>query len=102
MGNQYEVVLHETAERELDNLPSDVRSDLIQQIQQAAAMKQPTEHSKVKPLRDTNGLFRFRVGSYRALGDLDLPHLRILAIGERDGFYENEKFKAIDRAGDSI
>jgi mRNA-degrading endonuclease RelE of RelBE toxin-antitoxin system len=102
MGEQYEIVLHETAERELDTLPADVRSELIQQIKQAASLKQPTEHSNVKPLRDTNGLFRFRVGNYRAVGDLDLPHLRVLAVGERDGFYKNKKFDAIDRAGDSI
>lgn len=98
----YEILLHETAEKELDSLPDEVRSELIQQIKQASNLKQPTEHSNVKPLRDTNGLFRFRVGQYRAVGDLDLPHLRILAIGKRDGFHKNKKFDAIDRATDSI
>jgi mRNA-degrading endonuclease RelE of RelBE toxin-antitoxin system len=98
----YEIILHETAERELNDLPDDVRDDLTRQIKEASNLKQPTEHSNVKPLRDTNGLFRFRVGSYRAVGDLDLPHLRILAVGERDGFYKNKKFDAIDRATDSI
>jgi len=102
MGEQYNIILHETAERELDSIPDEPRSDFIQLFKQASKLQQPTSHSNVKPLRDTDGLFRFRVSNYRALGDLDLPNLRILAVGKREGFYEKKKHEAIDRATDSI
>jgi len=102
MGEQYQIILHETAEKELDSIPEEPRSTFIQQFKQASKLQQPTSHSNVKPLRNTDGLFRFRAGNYRALGDLDLPHLRILAVGKREEFYETKKHKAIDRATDSI
>lgn len=100
--SEYQIILHESAQRELDAMPSETRDKLTTQIKDAAQRKQPTNHPNVKPLRETNGLFRFRAGDYRAVGDLDLPHLRILAIGEREGFYEDKKYTAMERATDSI
>ena len=102
MQPAYSIILHESAQNELDTIPAQARSTLKTKIQEASQHKQPSDHSCAKPLRNTDGLFRLREGDYRCLCKLETPHLMVLAVGEREGFYEEYKSKAMDRATDSI
>lgn len=84
----YTVEAHPHAANELDRIPEDARSELIDMAYDAATHRQPSEHQNAKLMRDGNGLFRLRYGDYRALCALDSPRLVVLAAGPRKDIYD--------------
>lgn len=95
----YDVVIHRAAHRELENIPESEKTSIKAIAQEASTYKQPSDHSDIKLMRDTNGMFRIRSGKYRALCDLEPPNLRILKIKHRETVYD-EVSEAKIRQGD--
>lgn len=92
----YEVIIHETADKELSEVPETPRAKLKDRIVEAAELEQPTEHPDIRPMRHADNLFRVRAGRYRALADLSLPNLRVLLVAHREGVYERVE-EALER-----
>lgn len=84
----YEITVHRTAKRELDSLTTDQRERLTNVIADIAECREPTSHSKVKPLEGQDGLLRVRVGDVRAVLELQQPELRVLRCGHRSSVYD--------------
>ncbi len=86
---QYDLAIHHSAERELDNLPTEKRSQLIDELRTVATYEQPSGYARAKHLSGQDKLFRVRSGDVRAICKLDKPHIRIIKVGERDGVYDD-------------
>lgn len=84
----YFLVIHTAAQSELNQVPQQTRNALRRTIKETAALQRPTDHSRAKPLRHADNLFRIREGKYRALCDLSLPYLRCLLVDHRDTVYD--------------
>jgi len=84
----YDLVIHRSAERELDSLPDDQRDRLTTVIANVARQRKPTSHEKVRPLEGQDGLLRVRVGDVRAVVELVGPELRVLRCGHRSTVYD--------------
>ena len=84
---RYDITIHTTAKRELQDLEPQDRERLTDVIADVAAHKEPTAHEKVRPLEGQSGLFRVRVGDVRAVLELAKPELRTLTVGKRDSVY---------------
>ena len=84
----YELSIHRSAERELDNLTDDQRERLTDTIADVAREREPTSHEKVAPLEGQDGLLRVRVGDVRAVLELQPPKLRVLRCGHRSVVYD--------------
>ena len=104
MGTQgYTVVSHQAAQNELAQLPNPDRDTLKNILIELSTLEQPTEHSKANPLRDTDNFFRVRSGDYRVICSLDLPHLKVLKVDQRDEHtYTKGLNEARERATDSL
>lgn len=83
----YQPVIHQSAERELTDVPPDTRAGLVSIIKAAAERPEPSSHSECTPLQG-HPLFRVRCGKYRALCALEKPELRVLLVGHREGIYD--------------
>jgi hypothetical protein len=87
--SEYELVARPGARRTLSgDAPPDALRDTLHEV---AGNRDPTEHEKAAPLRSTQlpeGLFRVRVGDWRAGCRLDKPRLVVICIARRDGFYD--------------
>ena len=98
----YDVVSHQAAQNELAGIPNPERDTLTDILVELSSLQQPTEHSKASPLRDTE-FFRVRSGDYRAICQLDLPHLKVLKVDQRDEHtYTKGLNEAKERATDSL
>lgn len=84
----YQLVIHESALGELNTLPEVQRTNLKAKAREASRMQEPSNHSCISPLRDSNGIMRIRDGRFRALADLDIPQFRLLLIDHRERVYE--------------
>lgn len=85
---QYNLQIHTTAKRELNDLASNERERLTDAIADVATHRKVTEHPSVRLLEGQDGLYRLRVGDLRAVLQLDRPALRVLRVGRRNGVYE--------------
>lgn len=92
----YQVIVHETAEAELADVPDPTRTNLKDTIAEASRREQPTTHPDARPMRDADNIFRLREGKYRALCDLSKPHLRVLLVEHRETVYSRTS-EALDR-----
>lgn len=86
---QYDIRLHPTAKRELDNLDPELREAITDRLTEVATHERPTEHRSVKHLDGQDGLFRVRAQNIRAIGELSKPELRIIKIGQRRTVYRD-------------
>lgn len=84
----YEPTIHRSAKRELEQLPSDGKERLTSAIADVAQEREPSGHEKAEALEGQPGLFRVRVGDYRAVLELAKPELRVLRCGHRSSVYE--------------
>ncbi len=87
MQPRYKPVLHESADRELQQLTDQERDKISSVIMNVCETRSPTTHEKVKHLAGQDDAFRIRVGEIRAVGVLDKPMIKILKIGTRDKVY---------------
>lgn len=84
----YEPTIHRSAKRELEQLPSDDKDRLTGVIADVAQERQPSGHEKAEALEGQPGLFRVRVGDYRAVLELSKPELQVIAVGHRSSVYD--------------
>lgn len=86
---QYELLIHTTARRELDQLDDADRERLTDTLAAVARQRQPTQHDSVRMLKGQPGLFRVRVGDTRAVCSLSKPNLLVLRVGYRKEVYDD-------------
>lgn len=82
-----QVKINKKALKELNSLPSDIRSKILDICKSMSA--DPFE-GDVKPLTGITGVFRRRVGDYRIAFTVNFEEneVLILKIGKREKFYE--------------
>jgi mRNA-degrading endonuclease RelE of RelBE toxin-antitoxin system len=85
----YDIVLHPSAEDEYQSLKPERQGQLKSVLQDVAATRAPSEHSKIRHMEGQPGLLRLRVGDTRAIIELSQPQLRVLKIGNRDTVYQD-------------
>jgi len=93
----YEIALHKTAERELNDLEDTKADRLRDALRDVSQQEEPTKHDKVKQLEGQRGRFRVRVGDVRAICELAKPNLLVLKVGNRKNVYDG-----IDNVGDRL
>lgn len=80
--------LKEGAAKEIEKLPSVTRKRILKKLKFFASQKNPLRlATKLKDSRF--GGYRFRIGDYRALFDLENHTIIILKIGHRKEVYKN-------------
>jgi len=84
----YKTTIHRSAKRELEQLPDGGTERLTSAIADVAQERQPSGHEKCEALEGQPGLFRVRVGDYRAILELSKPELQVIAVGHRSSVYE--------------
>jgi len=84
----YEIALHKTAERELNDLEDSKADRLRDALRDVSQHEQPTQHDKVKQLEGQRGRFRVRVGDVRAICELSKPRLLVIKVGNRKNVYD--------------
>jgi len=87
--NMYEIVIEKTQLRKLRTLPSNTQSRIREACDELRESRSPTDHSKCKPLKGQQGLFRLRVGNIRLIMDKQYGELRIHQLGDREGIYSD-------------
>jgi len=90
--SEYDLVARPSARRTLagDDPPDALRETL----HEVAGHREPTEHEKAATLRNSqlpSGLFRVRVGDWRAVCRLDKPRLEIICVAHRDEVYDRAR-----------
>ena len=95
---QYKLTCHETAKQELQGLSDTDKDALTDTLAEIATYREPSNHEKVKLMRNLDGLFRVRQGDTRAFCYLEQPELRVVMVGYRNGFY-TKKHEAQQRMG---
>lgn len=83
----YRPVIHQSAERELMDVPPDTRNGLVAIIKEAACDSEPSSHSEATTLRG-HPMFRVKYNRYRALCTLQKPELQVLLVSHREGVYD--------------
>ena len=87
---QYKLTCHEQAQGELEGLEETDKNALTETLAEIASLREPSNHEKVKLMRNLNGLFRVRQGDTRAFCYLEQPELRVVMVGYRNKFYERK------------
>jgi len=95
---QWQLVIHQAAQRELANVTGEVADDLTDRLKQASYHKQPTDCPFICHIENETDLWRVRAEDYRALCVLNKPEIQVLAIGKRNRVYDSIE-TAKDRAG---
>ncbi len=82
----YQILISQTAQRQLDNLPDKIADLLIQVI--SGLEKNPRPHG-CKKLKGRNG-YRIRKGDYRIIYDIadKILLVEIIAVGNRKDIYD--------------
>jgi len=90
--SEYDLVARPGARRTLSgDGPPDALRDTLHEV---AGNRDPTEHEKTAPLRSSQlpeGLFRVRVGDWRAVCRLDKPRLELICVARREEVYDRTR-----------
>jgi len=90
--SEYDLVARPGARRTLaGDDPPDALRDTLHEV---ASRRSPTDHPKTSPLRNSqlpSGLFRVRVGDWRAVCRLDQPRLEVICVAHRDEVYDRTR-----------
>jgi mRNA-degrading endonuclease RelE of RelBE toxin-antitoxin system len=90
--SEYELVARPGAQRTLSgDIPPEALRDVLHEV---AGCRSPTDHPKAATLRNSqlpSGLFRVRVGDWRAVCRLDKPRLEVICVGHRDDVYDRAR-----------
>jgi mRNA interferase RelE/StbE len=73
----YEVIIPKPVRKQLDNIPKQVRSRIIEKILSLAEEPRP---SKVKKLRGFDNEYRVRVSDYRIRYEIDDKTLTVIVL----------------------
>ena len=76
----------EVAKEQLKELPKDLRERIIKKLHFYASQREPLSFAKRLA---GHGAYRFRIGNYRAIFDLDDDVLSILLIVKRESAYKD-------------
>lgn len=83
----YSYSIEKKANRELEKLPINIQAQIITKIKFFVDSETPLLFAK--RLKDSKiGTYRFRVGTYRIIFDVDDKHIKVLSIGHRKNIYK--------------
>jgi mRNA-degrading endonuclease RelE of RelBE toxin-antitoxin system len=97
--SEYELVARPGAQRTLSgDVPPEALRDVLHEV---AGYRSPTDHPKASTLRNSqlpSGLYRVRVGDWRAVCRLDQPRLEVICVAHRDEVYDRarERLEGVD------
>jgi mRNA interferase RelE/StbE len=81
-----ETVFTHSAFRQLKKLDKKIQKRIIKKLKFFASQKNPLQFAE--PLRDRRfGQFRFRIGDYRVIFDVEKEKIIILKVGHRKDIY---------------
>jgi mRNA interferase RelE/StbE len=81
-----EIIFTHSAFRQLKKLDKKIQKRIINKLKFFAAQKNPLQFAE--PLRDRRfGQFRFRIGDYRVIFDVEKEKIIILKVGYRKDIY---------------
>lgn len=81
----YSVLITERAQKDLKSLNNEIKKRILDKIKFMA--KDPINYSK-KLVNSRIGEYRFRIGDYRVIFDIDNNNIVVLRIGHRKNIYE--------------
>jgi len=81
----YQVVLTNRAERDLKNIDISMQRIIVSKIKEYA--QNPLRYAR-KLITPKIGTYRFRIGDYRVIFDIDDKNIVILRIGHRSSIYK--------------
>lgn len=81
------ILISRSAERELARLPREIQKRFAKALEELAKDPRPRPGLDVKPLRGMKGAWRLRIGSYRAIYELEEGQVRFTRIGHRSRVY---------------
>jgi len=82
--NRYQIEYGDTALKDLDELPSKQRAQILRKIDRM----QQGLHGNIKRLREADSAYRLRMGDYRVLFDVEDNVIVIRRVGHRKHIYE--------------
>lgn len=82
--NRYQIEYGDTALKDLDDLPSKQRAQILRKINRL----QQGLYGNIKRLREADSAYRLRMGDYRVLFDVEDSVIVIRRIGNRKNIYE--------------
>jgi len=78
----------EKAAKEVDKLPSKIRKRILEKLKFYSSQRNPLRFAE--RLRDQRfGEYRFRIGDYRILFDVDTKKIIVLKVGHRKDIYKD-------------
>ena len=81
------ILISRSAERELARLPREIQKRFAKALEELAKDPRPRPGLDVKPLRGMKGAWRVRIGSYRAIYELEEGQVRSTRLGHRSNVY---------------
>ncbi len=81
----YKVVFTQRALKDLENIDKEMQNRIAMKLKEYA--KTPLKYAR-KLINHKIGTYRFRIGDYRAIFDIDNKNVVILRIGHRRSIYK--------------
>lgn len=81
----YKVLITEKAQKDLKNIDNEIKKRIIEKLKYLS--NDPVSFSR-KLINSEIGEYRFRVGDYRIIFDIDGENIVVLKIGHRKDIYE--------------
>ena len=83
----YKLIFRPQAEKDLKKLPFNVRLQIIKKLKYFLSVANPLDFAS--HLKDTDlGSYRFRIGDYRVIFDVEDKTIIILTLGNRRDIYK--------------
>ena len=81
----YNVVFTQRAVKDLENIDEQMRNRIAVKLREYA--KEPQRYAR-KLINSKIGTYRFRIGDYRVVFDIDRENIAILRVGHRKSIYK--------------
>lgn len=81
----YRIVFTQRALKDLKNIDKEMQKRIAAKLKEYA--KEPLRHTR-KLINPKMGMYRFRIGDYRVIFDIDRENIVILRIGHRRDIYK--------------
>lgn len=81
----YKIVITEKAVKDLENIDKEMKNRIAKKLKKYS--KEPLKHAQ-KLMSPRIGTYRFRIGDYRVIFDIDYENIVILRIGNRKNIYK--------------
>lgn len=85
----YKVVIEKTASKAIEKMDARPRKQILQFLKELAQSSNPRNDFDGKALQDDRRIWRFRVGVYRVIADIDdkIVTITIIKAGHRSKIY---------------